>query len=179
MPDRAKGWARRSSGRQGGAGLLETTVSITVIAVLMWILSDRLLDYVRLADQAAMRQAVATLRLAMYLEAGQRAATGDLNQVRAMGGGNPMRWLMEPLPDYLGERDRPDPRTLPGGSWYFDAGRRELAYVPRRLAWRGELPEEGVFRFQVRVRPAVASAMGTGISGVELGPVIGYSWFGN
>lgn len=178
MADRAKRPVRARRSWQGGAGVLEATLSILVIAVLMWVLSDRLLGYIRLADQAAMRQAVATLRTAMYLEVGRRAGSGDLRAIRAMDGANPMAWLMEPLPGYLGELERPDPQALPGGAWYFDAGRRELAYAPHRLAWRGELPEGGVFRFRVSaVLPAGASDQSTGISAVQLAPAVPYGWF--
>lgn len=32
---------------------------------------------------------------------------------------------------YVGELDRPDPAAVPGGSWYFDAGKKQLVYHVR------------------------------------------------
>jgi hypothetical protein len=165
---------------QRGSGVLEATLSITVIAVLMWVLSDRLLDYIRLADQAVVQQTVGTMRTAMYLEVARRAGTGDMRSIKAMAGGNPVLWLAQPPDGYLGELRRPEPRELPGGAWYFDVERGELAYVPRRLAWRASLPAEGAFKFAVRVlQPDAPAGRIAGISGVELKPTATYAWFGN
>lgn len=147
--------------------MLELAVSLVVIALLAGVLAERLLNGVRLSEQAAVRQVVAAMRLAMHLEVGRRAGAGDLHAVRRMAGENPVRWLTQPPSGYLGELHRPDARQLPGGSWYYDTQRREIVYAPRRVAWES-LPSDAVLRFQVRVRGQ------PGISGVELVAVEDY-----
>lgn len=154
---------------QRGISVLELTASLVVIALLAGVLAQRLLDGVRLSEQAAVRQTVAALRLAMHLEVGRRAGAGDLQAVRRMAGENPVRWLTQPPGGYLGELDGPDMSQLPGGSWHYDTQRREIVYAPRRMAWDG-LPSDALLRFQVRMLGQV------GISGVELAAVEDYGW---
>ncbi len=166
--------------RQRGWPTLEWALSLTVIAILLGLLGERLLNMGRLAEQASVQQTIGILRTAMYLEVARRAGSGDLRAVAAMDGENPVRWLAQPPDGYLGEMQRPDPAALPGGSWFYDAGRRELAYAPRRLLWQaGLLPADGVFRFRVSVgRAGGATERPAGIGGVELRPVAAYGWPG-
>lgn len=155
---------------QRGISLLELTVSFTVIVALMWVFAERVRDYVRISEQTAVRQTLATLRTAMNMEVIRLAGAGDLRGVEALTGQNPVRWLAQPPDGYLGEISGRQTESAPGGSWYFETDRKQLVYVPRRFAWGEELPEDGVFRFEVRATYAGGTAKGAvpGLSAIEL-----------
>ena len=59
---------------------------------------------------------------------------------------------LAPPKKYLGALERPDPRRIPGGSWYFDKGERVLVYRVRHEAhFESALPGPKRARFAVRV----------------------------
>ncbi len=112
-----------------GFTLVELIVVVCIVAVSAVLLLDRLQFYQEAAEKAAMEQQIAALKSAVLLRAAAMLLRGEERNIESLGRVNPISWLMEPPPGYRGEFRSPNV-AVPRGSWYFDATRLELVYVP-------------------------------------------------
>ena len=90
---------------------------------------------------------------------------GDAAGMAALAGANPVAWLQGPPAHYRGEVDG-EPAAV-GPAWYFDGGRRELAYRPGAGSY--PLPE-GAAELRWRVERSGGSAA---MPGARIRPVMG------
>jgi hypothetical protein len=92
---------------------------------------------------------------------------------------NPIGWLMEPPPGYRGEFRAPQP-AVPRGSWYFDASKSEIVYVPDLDAHLERLAD-GSKRLRFRVRldfePAESGLEQKRLAAMRIETVSPYVWF--
>ncbi|WP_296949800.1 hypothetical protein [uncultured Massilia sp.] len=103
-------------------------VLLLIVALAAFILA-RFDTYRRHAEEVAVRQMLAALRLATKVEAARMVGAHGPAALRAMAGSNPMRWV-DPAPvTYLGEFDRPATDELPVGNWLYDVRDKTLVYV--------------------------------------------------
>jgi len=86
---------------------------------------------------------------------------------------------MEPPAGYRGEFRALQP-AVPRGSWYFDATRNEIVYIPDLDAHLERL-EDGSKRLRFRVRidfePTGADSARKRMTGMRIEPVTPYTWF--
>lgn len=167
---------------QQGFTLLEFLVVIILISTLVAVLSDRLLVVQEAAEKTAMEQTAGTVRSALHMQLADRLLKGV--EVRALAQDNPMDWLAERPPNYVGVRFAPKAGEVPAGSWYFDLSDRQLIYLPRRSE---HLAPNSAGRREVRYQVALVHGKETqeqGISvenkevqGVILALVEPYRWF--
>ena len=168
--------SRRSS---AGFTLIELIVVICIIGVSAALLFDRLRFYQEAAEKAAMEYTVGAVKSALQLQVAAMLVRGEERKIESLARVNPIDWLMTPPPGYRGEFRTPQP-TVPRGSWYFDATRNELAYVPDLDAHLERLAD-GSKRLRFRVRldfePTESDSERKRIAGMRVEPVMPYTWF--
>jgi len=169
--------------RRGHAGLtlIELIVVICIVGLIAAVLLDRLRFYQEAAEKAAVEGTVGALKSALQLRVAAMLVNGEERNIESLARANPVTWLMEPPRGYRGEFRAPRP-AVSRGSWYFDATRSELVYVPD-LDDHLTTGEQGnkLLRFRVQLefesptgdaasRPRVFRAM-------RIAPVTQYTWF--
>ena len=167
------------SGR--GLTLIELIVVICIIGVSATLLLDRLRFYQEAAEKAAMEYTVGAVKSALQLQVAAMLVRGEERNIESLAHANPTGWLTEPPPGYRGEFRAPQP-VVPRGSWYFDATRSELVYVPD-LDGHLKVLADGSKRLRFRVRIEFARAESDSerkrlaFTGVRIEPVTAYTWF--
>src|SRR5256885_13603983 len=167
--------------RRAGPGftLIELIIVVCIVALCAALLLDRLRFYQEAAEKAVMEYTVATFKSALQLRVAAMLVRGEEKKIGALARANPMDWLMEPPAGYRGEFRAPQP-AVPRGSWYFDATRNELVYVPSLDAHLERLAD-GSKRLRFRVRldfeAAGSDSEHRGIAAVRVEPVTPYTWF--
>lgn len=116
---------------QRGSGWLEFAVVAVVLAIMLGLLLQRVVEYQEQAEKAAVELTIRNLRSALRWEVGQRMIHGRGEDIAQLAGANPIAWLQRPPPGYVGESVVPAAAQIEAGSWYFDIAARELAYLPR------------------------------------------------
>jgi type II secretory pathway pseudopilin PulG len=167
--------------RRSGAGLtlIELVIVVCIIGVLAAVLLDRLRYYQEAAEKAAMESNIGALKSALQMRVAAMLLRGEERNIHSLASANPMGWLMEPPPGYRGEFRAPEP-AVPRGSWYFDATRGQLVYVPDLDAHLERLAD-GSKRLRFRVRldfeQAEPGPEPKRIAGMRIEPVLPYVWF--
>lgn len=166
-----------------GASRLETMVVVVIVSVLLGVAINKLIAYQAAAERAALAANLSAMRDALSLKFVELATRDRVARAADLVSSNPMDQLArEPL-NYLGQRDGPDPGTIPGGHWYFDTRSRMLIYrVQHTGEFRGGPP--GVPRARFQVRLAYSDRNGNGrfdpgidaIQGLRLVAVEPYGW---
>src|SRR5437773_10292566 len=165
--------------KHAGLTLVELIVVVCIVALCATLLFERLRFYQEAAEKAAMEYTVGTVKSALQLRVAAMLLRGDGGNIGSLARANPVEWLTEPPPGYRGEFRAPRP-AVPRGSWYFDATRRELVYVPNLDAHLERLPD-GSKRLRFRVRLDFEAAGPDSernlIAGMRVEPVTPYTWF--
>ena len=162
-----------------GFTLIELIIVVCIVALCAALLLDRLRFYQEAAEKAVMEYTVATVKSALQLQVAALLVRGEEKKIGALARANPVDWLMEPPTGYRGEFRAPQP-AVPRGSWYFDATRNELVYVPNIDAHLERLAD-GSKRLRFRVRlsfdPAEPDSEGRRFAAMGVEPVTPYIWF--
>ncbi|MHB8471491.1 MAG: hypothetical protein ACYDC8_01310 [Gammaproteobacteria bacterium] len=111
--------------RSRGASLWENLLVVILVAVLVTIAFNHFILLRVQAERLAMDQVLAELRAATLQHTLHLKASGAAADPAAT---NPVRWLSQPPPNYLGELAGPDPAAIPAGQWYFDTRDQLLVY---------------------------------------------------
>jgi general secretion pathway protein G len=175
--------AGSSGPRPAGRGftLVELIVVVCIVAVSAALLVDRLRFYQEAAEKAVMEYTIGAVRSALQLQIAGMLIRGEERNIESLARANPVDWLMEPPRGYRGEFRSPQP-AVPRGSWYFDANRNELVYVPNLDGHLERLADGSKrlrFRVQLEFEPAKPkSGRKRGIiSATRVEPVMPYIWF--
>ena len=166
-----------------GLTLIELIVVICIIALCAALLFERLRFYQEAAEKAAMEYTVAVVKSALQLRVAVMLLRGEGKDIASLARANPVEWLMEPPPGYQGEFRAPQP-DVPRRSWYFDATRKELVYVPD-LDGHLERLADGSKRLRFRVRVDEPKEPDSErkeserkrTTGMRVEPVMPYTWF--
>jgi len=128
-----------------------------------------------------MEQTVGVLKSAVQLRAAAMLLKGQERDTPSLARTNPVEWLMDPPSGYRGEFRAPDP-AVPRGSWYFDATRSELVYVPNldaHLKPAADGSKRLRFRVQIEFEPVEPDSKRErgSLVAIRLAPVAPYAWF--
>lgn len=141
------------SRRPRGFTLFELVIVVCLVGILASIALDRLLRYQEIAEKTAMEATIGAIRSAQALQSASRILDGGLVAVGRMQTENPVGWLAQPPPGYLGGLRDPALDQVPGGSWYFDLKNNELVYRPQHTRYFTPGPDgTDLIRFRVVAR---------------------------
>ena len=115
--------------RQRGFTLFEFLIVIMIISMLGVVALDRLLYYRVVAEKTVVEQTVGTIRSALHLQLANYLVRDRARDIPALSRDNPMNWLAEKPPNYVGEYFDPKPGDIAVGNWYFDMRNRYLVYL--------------------------------------------------
>ena len=162
-----------------GFTLIELIIVVCIVALCATLLLDRLSFYQEAAEKAVMEYNVGVVKSALQLRVAALLVRGEERKIELLASVNPIDWLTEPPPGYRGEFRAPQP-AVPRGSWYFDATRNELVYVPNLDAHLERL-SDGSKRLRFRVRlefePRDSDSERRRFAGMRVEPVMPYTWF--
>jgi prepilin-type N-terminal cleavage/methylation domain-containing protein len=166
-----------------GFSLLELVVVIALISTLVAVAITRLLPYIDEAERVAVLRVEGQLRSSLVMEAAQRIVRGQSTSLSELEGINPVKFLLDPPKNYVGERLKRDIEQAPTRRWYFEQDGQRLVYrlgKPFGLPVHDESVEDPAFE----VRVAFADTNGNGtfeaqreeLYGVRLQRVAGSKW---
>ena len=165
--------------KHAGLTLVELIVVVCIVALCTVLLFERLRFYQEAAEKAAMEYTVGSVKSALQLRIAAMLLRGEGGNIGSLARANPVDWLIEPPPGYRGEFRAPRP-AVPRGSWYFDATRHELVYVPNldgHLERLADGSKQLRFRVQIAFEPAEPDSERRRFAGMRIEPVTPYTWF--
>lgn len=115
-------------GDQCGASFVEFAVCMALMAIFVGVLLERALYYQEYAEKAAMESTAENIRTGLRYKVADLILANRVPEIPALADENPMNWLAEGPPNYLGELDSA-PADEPKGQWYFDKRNQELVYT--------------------------------------------------
>ena len=146
---------------------LEAGLYSALIGIAVTFFAWQMLEYMELAERAAMNATLRNVSSALNVRAAQQLiGRGRLDADWSRG--NPFEIARVSAPNYAGRIDSAGVGSLPSASWAFDETRGELVYTPRlRFNLRTGDPQQ-VLRFRLARNPR-------GI-GYVLEPTAAYRW---
>lgn len=158
-----------------------TRLELAIVASLAAILFGTFLHAVRRqqeeAEKLLVELTIMSARTGLLSEVAGRVLAGRGRDVADLIGANPLRWLREPPPGYLGEFASADAGRLAPGSWYFDRAAGELVYRLNLASRFRRL--DGSARPEIRWRLQLRQGSGIGettAGDVALVPAVSYEW---
>ena len=163
--------------------MLELVVVVALIGTLIAVAVIRLLPYVDEAERVAVLRVEGQLRSSLMMEAAKRVVRGQSASLSDLEGSNPIKFLLEPPKNYVGERQMREIEEMPTRRWYFEKDSQRLVYrlgEPFGLSVHDESLQDPAFE----VRVAFADTNGNGVFeaqreelyGVRLQRVAGEQW---
>lgn len=175
--------AHRRSASVTGFTLFELVLVIVIISILVAVALNRLLPYIDEAERVAVLRVEGQLRSTLMMEAAERIVRGESASVVDLAGANPVKFLLEPPKNYLGELDARHAGEAPPRHWYFDRGSARLVYrlgEPFARPAPDERPEDPAFavsvEFDDRDGSGAFDASRDELYGVRLLRVAGGEW---
>lgn len=136
--------------QQCGAGLMEFGVGFAVLAILIFILLQRMQFYQGQAEQAQVATVVAGVRSSLDIKLAQRYLPGKQVDPAALAEQNPFDWLDRKPANYLGEFFAPAEQGLEPGNWYFDRRGKVLVYLLNQRKTFGDAVQKRL-KFKVKL----------------------------
>jgi hypothetical protein len=160
-------------GRERITTRMEYGVAAAIVGVIAAVLLGAVLYYEELGEKTAVELTVLNMRAGLRYQVADRIMKGRTNELLALDGSNPVRWLERPPAGYVGERGCAGPEVIERGEWCFDPDRKELRYRPRL---RSNLsPDLPVLRW--RVVPVFGTTGNRSVDSLALVNVEPYRWF--
>ena len=163
-----------------GATFVEFAVSMALMAIFVGVLVERALYYQEYAEKTAMEMTARNIRTGLRYKVADMILDNRMSEIPTLAGGNPLNWLVERPPNYLGELESA-PMDEPKGQWYFDKRNRELVYtVNNRRHFSPSTYRDFCVRYRLMRTSAGAvtdSSPKNGETWISLVLVTEYSWF--
>jgi general secretion pathway protein G len=155
-------------GNQCGASFVEFAVSIALIGIFVGVLLERTSYYQEYAEKTAMESTAENIRTGLRYKVADLMLANRAPEIPSLADENPMNWLGERPPNYLGELDSA-PADEMKGQWYFDKRNQELVYTVNN---RRHFSPSTYRDFSVRYRAMRVSAGAV----TDSSPKIGETW---
>lgn len=136
--------------QQLGAGLMEFGVAVAVLAIMAFMLLQRMQFYQARAEQADVATVVAGVRSSLDVKLAQRYLPGKEVDMAALTEQNPFDWLARKPANYLGEFFSPVEQDLEPGNWYFDRRSKVLVYLLNQRKTFGDAVQKRL-KFKVKL----------------------------
>lgn len=146
---------------------VEMAVYAFIVAALIAVLSTYVLDYMEMAEKAAMETTVANVTSAINLRYAVLAMSGRQGDSAQWFRGNPFDLAGISPPNYRGVLGAASLEEFSRPAWVFDASKAELVYLPRLYS---HLDDQGADRLRFRLEPNVSGF------GFSLVPSTPYQW---
>lgn len=167
-------------GDQHGASFVEFAVCIALMGIVLGVLLERALYYQEYAEKTAMESTAENIRTGLRYKVADLILANRVPEIPALADENPMDWLAERPPNYLGEMDFA-PADEPEGQWYFDKRNHELVYtVNNRRHFSPSTYRDFSVRYRtMRVSTGAVTDSSPNVAGtwVSLVLVAEYGWF--
>ena len=167
-------------GNQCGASFVEFAVSIALMGIVVGVLLERALYYQEYAEKIAMESTAENIRTGLRYKVADLILANRMSEIPTLADENPMNWLGERPPNYLGELESA-PADEAKGQWHFDKRNRELVYtVNNRRHFSPSLYRDFSVRYRVmRVSAGAVTDSSPKSAGtwVSLVLVAEYGWF--
>ena len=111
-----------------GATSVEFALCLALMAIFVGVLLDRALYYQEYAERTAMEMTAKNIRTGLRFKVADLILDNRASEIAKLADENPLNWLAERPPNYLGELDSA-PEDEPKGQWYFDKRNKELVYT--------------------------------------------------
>ena len=167
----------RAPARESGFTLFELIIVIGIFSILVGFLLDRAFDNFELAEKATMETQRMMMRAGMDLEVAGLITAGRERDAARLAGRNPVDWLREKPPRYLGEFAGEPPDATATWGWYFDSNKKEIVYLAKRHA---HLKPDSAGQFRVRFHVVLGVEVNSKLQKnvwPVLVPVEAYTWF--
>ena len=153
-----------------GFTLFELAVVAAVSGILIMVFLSRVAFYRNEAERLAFEQTVLALRTETSMQGYATVIANRPAQLGMLAGQNPMNWLAQKPPNYLGEFYSPDPKKLASGNWFFDRSDGLLVYL---LNQSNTFDSEGseLLKFKVSLSQGSKKAAAGAGESLELVPV--------
>ena len=92
-------------GDQCGASFLELAVCVALMAIFVGVLLERALYYQEYAEKTAMESTAENIRTGLRYKVADLILANRASEIPALAEENPINWLAERPPNYLGELD--------------------------------------------------------------------------
>jgi len=174
--DSESSWRRMS----GGFSLFEFGVVSIVLSLVSLVFFDKLLTYQEMAEKTAAEVTAINMRAGLRYRVAEMLLNHKENEIAALVGGNPVKWLDTVPPNYLGELISAKWQDIPPGNWYFDVTKGEIRYRVKRTRYfaPGSSGRQMLrFRVTASLKPAKSDASILLAEGVTLTLIEQYEWF--
>lgn len=164
-----------------GFSLLELSVVISIMAILIVILLDRLFWYEGQAEKAAMEHTADMIKTGLWMEAANLMMAERNAEIATLAKRNPMNFLAQKPANYLGEINADQAASIEAGNWFYDATKHQLMYVVRHRRYFTPLvADDFIVRYGMQVQYAdIETNRGTKAiytAGITLVPLSKYRW---
>ena len=169
-------WTRRQVRvRQAGLTWLEFSVVAVVLSVFAGSLLTALLYYEELGEAAVVQLTVQNVRSGLRYQIAERLVQGRAWDMGELLRANPLSWVASSPDGYAGSVRNAEVGSLPKGSWFYDADRAELGYIPKlTFHLTVERGEPMLLRWRMT---ALRSDVPWEVEGLMLVTVSPYRWF--
>lgn len=156
-----------------GFTLVELVVALVVVGLLAAVAVERLFYYRERAEKVAMLANVEAFKMGLRIRVAELLASNRSDGIHLLEKTNPVSWLEEPPPGWLGEYEAP---PQPGG-WYYATPTHELVYAPQNTRHLDTGGAARDLRFRVVLKYAPNGTGGQALMVATLMPVRPYTWF--
>lgn len=112
-----------------GYSVLEFVVTLTVVAILMAVLLNRMAYYQVEAERVSFMATVANLRSALQLQQAASKLPQSTLDLTMLAEENPFNWLKDKPGNYVGEYFSPTDAQIGKGNWCYDRRDKSVVYL--------------------------------------------------